>query len=82
VWLEGNELVDVRHAALNGVVDRSLSSVDFQGLARSVLLKERQGKFEAANTGRFTHSIHPRVSLRPWFDGRKEDRRILYDSLC
>jgi hypothetical protein len=40
-WLEGNEIVDerVRHAALNGAVfERPLPPVDFQGLARSVLL--------------------------------------------
>jgi hypothetical protein len=41
VGLEGNEIVDKRaqHAALNGAVfERSLAPVDFQGLARSVLL--------------------------------------------
>jgi hypothetical protein len=45
VGLEGNEIVDerARHAALNGAVfDRPLPPVDFQGLARSVLLKEWQ----------------------------------------
>jgi ribonuclease HI len=43
VGLEGNENVDerARHVALNGAVfDRPLSLVDFQGLARSVLLRE------------------------------------------
>jgi hypothetical protein len=42
-----NELVDGRaqHAALNGAVfDRPFPPVDFQGLKRSVLLRERQGK--------------------------------------
>jgi hypothetical protein len=41
--LKGNELVDerARHAALNGAVfDIPLPPVDFQGLARSVLLRE------------------------------------------
>jgi hypothetical protein len=40
--LAGNELVDkrARQAALSGVVfDRSLPPVDFQGLARSILLR-------------------------------------------
>jgi hypothetical protein len=43
VGLEGNELTDdrPRHAALNGAIfDRLLLPVDFQGLARSVLLRE------------------------------------------
>jgi hypothetical protein len=47
VGLEGNELVDERgrHAALNGAVfERPLSPVNFQGLARSVLLREWQEK--------------------------------------
>jgi hypothetical protein len=47
VELEGNEIVDERaqNAALNGAFfDRPLPPVDFQGLARSVLLREWQGK--------------------------------------
>jgi hypothetical protein len=47
VRLQGNEIVDerARHAALNGAVfERPLLLVDFQGLARSVLLREWQGK--------------------------------------
>jgi hypothetical protein len=47
VGLEGNKIVNerARHAALIGTVfDRPLPPVDFQGLARSVLLSEWQGK--------------------------------------
>jgi hypothetical protein len=47
VGLKGNEFVDerARHAALNGVVfDGPLPPMDFQGLARSVLLRKWQGK--------------------------------------
>jgi hypothetical protein len=43
VGLGGNELVDERsrHVALNGsIFDRQLPPVDFQDLARSVLLRE------------------------------------------
>jgi hypothetical protein len=43
MWLEGNEIVGERaqHAALNGAVfKRPLPPVDFQDLARSVLLRE------------------------------------------
>jgi hypothetical protein len=46
--------------------------VDFQGLARSVLLREWQGKWDSAGTGRFAHSKLPRVFLRPWSKGRQE----------
>jgi hypothetical protein len=51
VGLEGNELVDkwACHVSLNGVVfERPLPLVDFQALIRSVLLKEWQGKLDAA----------------------------------
>jgi hypothetical protein len=43
VGLEGNEIVDeqTRHAALNGAFfEGPLPPVDFQGLAKSVLLRE------------------------------------------
>jgi hypothetical protein len=70
VGLVGNELVDERacHAALDvAVFDRSLPLVDFQGLTRSVLLREWQRKWDTADTGRFVHFILQRVSFRPWF---------------
>jgi hypothetical protein len=68
VRLEGNEIVDegARHAALNSAVfERPLPPVDFLDLAKSVLLREWQGKWDAADTGGFTHSILPNISLRP-----------------
>jgi hypothetical protein len=78
--VEVNEIVDerARHAALNGAVfDRPLPPIDFQGLARSGLLREWQGKWDAADTGRFAHSILSKVFLRPWFDGQREDRKFV-----
>jgi hypothetical protein len=65
VVLEGNELVDkrARTAASNGAVYRPLPPVDFQGLVRSLLLREWQEMWDAACTGGFTHSILPKVSL-------------------
>jgi hypothetical protein len=68
VGLESNELVyeQTRHAALNGAVfDRTLRPVDFQGLERSVLLRELQEKWNAADTSRIAPSILPKISLRP-----------------
>jgi hypothetical protein len=75
VGLVGNELVDEvpRYASLNGsIFDRPPSPCDFQSLARPVLLREWQRKWDLADHGRFAHSILPRVSLRPWFEGQKE----------
>jgi hypothetical protein len=41
-----------RYAALNGAVfERLFPQVDFQSLARSVLLREWQGKWNAVDTG-------------------------------
>jgi hypothetical protein len=76
VGLVGNELVDgeARYASLNGsIFDRLLSPCDFQSLARPVLLKEWQKKWDLADTGRFAHSILPKISLRPWFKVQKEE---------
>jgi hypothetical protein len=65
VALEGNDLVYKRaHNAALKVFDRPLPSVDFQGLGKSVLLRELQEKWNAADTGRFSHFIHPKVHLR------------------
>jgi hypothetical protein len=68
VGLEGNEIVDerARHAAFNGAVfERPLPPLDFQGVARYVLL----GKWDAADTGRFAHSMLPKFYLRPRVEG-------------
>jgi hypothetical protein len=67
VELEGNQLVDerARHVELNCTVfERPLPPVDFQGFAKSVLLRECQGKWDAADTGRFAHSILFDLGLR------------------
>jgi hypothetical protein len=75
--LVGNELVDggARYASLNGsIFDRPLSPCDFQSLARLVLLREWQKKWDSADSDRFAHSILPKVSLRPLFEGQKEER--------
>jgi hypothetical protein len=42
-----------------------------------VLLRDWQGKWAAADTRRFVHSILPKVSLRPWFEGQREDRKFV-----
>jgi hypothetical protein len=63
---------------LNGAVsDTPLPPVDFQGLAISVLLREWQEKWDAADTGKFVHPILPKVSIRHWFEGQREDRKFV-----
>jgi hypothetical protein len=76
--LVSNELMDeeARYAWLNGsIFDRPLSPCDFQSLKRPVLVREWQR--DLADTGRFAHSILPRVSLRPWFEGQKVERNFV-----
>jgi hypothetical protein len=68
VGLVGNELVDerARQVALEGsIFDRSLSSNDFQSVARPALMRAWQAKWDSADNGRFAHSIFPDVTLRP-----------------
>jgi hypothetical protein len=68
--------IAARHAALNGAVfKRPLPPVDFQALARSILLRDWQRKWDAADTGTFAHSILTQVSLRPCFEGQREDSK-------
>jgi hypothetical protein len=76
----GNELVDerARQVALEGsIFDRPLSSIDFQSLARPALMRAWQAKWDSADTGRLAHSIFPNVTLRPWFEGQKEERSFV-----
>jgi hypothetical protein len=64
---------------LNGAVfDRPLPPDNLQGLTRSVLLKKKQEKWNATDTGRFAHSILPGVSLRPWFEGQREHIHFVF----
>jgi hypothetical protein len=69
---------EARYESLNGsIFDRILSPCYFQSLARPVLLREWQKKWDLADTGRFALSILPKVSLRPWFQGQKEERSFV-----
>jgi hypothetical protein len=40
-------------------------------------LRKWQRKLDLADHGRFSHSILPKVSLRPWFEGQKEERSFV-----
>jgi hypothetical protein len=54
-----------------------LSSSDFQSLTRPALMRAWQAKWDSADTGRFASSIFSDVTLRPWFEGQKEERRFV-----
>jgi hypothetical protein len=59
------------------VIMAALLPCDFESLARPVLLGEWQKRWDLTDTGRFAHSILPSVSLRPWFEGQKEERSFV-----
>jgi hypothetical protein len=70
--------MEKHEASLKGsIFDRPLLPCDFQSLARPVLLRDWQRKWDSADHGRFAHSILPRVSLRPWFEGQNEGRSFV-----
>jgi hypothetical protein len=78
VGLKGNKHEWLRHPALNDAVFEEVvyPPFDLKGLAKSVLLREWQGKWDAADIGRFAHSILPNVSIGPWFEGKMEDKKF------
>jgi hypothetical protein len=41
------------------------------------MLDEWQKSWDVAETGRFSHSIYPRVSLRPWFEEWMAERKLI-----
>jgi hypothetical protein len=59
------------------IFDRPLSSSDFQRLARPALIRAWQTKWDSANSYRFVHFIFLDVTLLPWFEGQKEERRFV-----
>jgi hypothetical protein len=80
VGITGNERADfeARQATLGNMVYNA------QSVARSLLLvaKQRmldewQKSWEVAETLRFSHSIFPRVSLGPWFEEWRTERKLI-----
>jgi hypothetical protein len=49
---------------------------DFLPVAKQRMLDEWQRSLDVAETGRFSHSIFPRVSLRPWFEEWRAERKL------
>jgi hypothetical protein len=78
----GNELVDgeARYASLNdgSIFDRPLSPCDFKSLARPVLLREWQRKWDLVDTGRFAHSILPMSFTTSMVRGSEGGKELCY----
>jgi hypothetical protein len=50
---------------------------DLLPVAKQRMLDEWQKSKEVAETGRFSHSIFPRVSFRPWFEECRTERQLI-----
>jgi hypothetical protein len=71
VGIAGNERADfeARQATLGNMVYNAQSvAQDLLPIAKQRMLDELQKSCKVAETGRFSCSIFPRVSLRLWFE--------------
>jgi hypothetical protein len=59
------------------VYDARSVAQDFLPVAKQRMLDEWQKSWYVAETGKFSHSIFPRVSLRPWFEEWKVERKLI-----
>jgi hypothetical protein len=78
--IAGNERADyeVRQATLgNMVYNAQLVARDLLPIAKQRVLDEWQKSWKVARTGRFSHSIFPMVSLRPWFEEWRTERKLI-----
>jgi hypothetical protein len=78
--IAGNERVDyeARHATLGNMVYNARSVArDLLPVAKQRLLDEWQKSWEVAEPGRFLRSIYPRVSIRPWFEEWRAERKLI-----
>jgi hypothetical protein len=53
------------------------TTTGYSGFTSQRMLDEWQKSWEVAETGRFSHSIFPRVSLRPWFEEWRVERKLI-----
>jgi hypothetical protein len=75
-----NERVDfeARQATLSNMVYNAQSVArDLLPVAKQRMLDEWQKSWDVAETGGFLHSIFPRVSLRPWFEEWRTERKLI-----
>jgi ribonuclease HI len=80
VGIVGNERADfeARQATLGNMVYNAQSVArDLLPIAKQRMLHEWQKSWEVAETGRFSHSIFPRVYLRPWFEEWRTEKKLI-----
>jgi hypothetical protein len=80
VGIAGNENADfdARQATSGNMVYNSKSvALDLLPVAKQRMLDEWQKSWEVAETGRFPHSIFPRISLRLWFEEWRTERKLV-----
>jgi uncharacterized protein YmfQ (DUF2313 family) len=69
VGIAGNERAEVRQASsVNMVYNAKSAAQNLLPVAKQRMLDEWEKSWKIAETGRFSHSIFPRVSFRPWFE--------------
>jgi uncharacterized protein YmfQ (DUF2313 family) len=79
VGIAGNERADfeAKQATLGNMVYNAQSVArDFLPVAKQKMLDEWQRSLDVAETGRFSHYIFHRVSLRPWFEEWRAERKL------
>jgi hypothetical protein len=80
VGITGNERADfeARQAILGNMVYNAQSVArSLLPVAKQRMLDEWQKSWEVAETLRFSHSIFPRVSLGPWFEEWRTERKLI-----
>jgi hypothetical protein len=80
VGIVGNEIADegAKMAAQSGhLLESSPLPCDHRMLAKSDSLKQWQTDWDTAETGRFAHSIIPKVANKAWFEEHEEERNFV-----
>jgi hypothetical protein len=80
VGIARNERADFEatQPALGNMVYNAKSVArDLIPVAKQRMLDEWQKSWEVGETGRFSHCIFPRVSLRPWFEEWRTERKLI-----
>jgi hypothetical protein len=76
----GNERVDFEAIqATFGIMVYNTQSIarDLLPIAKQIMLDKWQKSWEVAETGRFSQTIFPRLSLRPWFEEWRTERKLI-----
>jgi hypothetical protein len=75
-----NEAADLearRTISVDLVYGRPPVAQDFLPYAKKIMLQDWQRKWDIEDTGRFTHSIIPSDTLKPWFADRSVERNVV-----